>query len=74
MARRRSVKKVLKQPDAVYNSRLISMFIVRLLRNGKKLLAQRILYESLDIISKRTEAQPLLLLEKAVQNTTAIHK
>lgn len=70
MARRRSVKKVLKQPDAVYNSRLISMFIVRLLRDGKKLLAQRILYESLDIISKRTETQPLLLLEKAVQNTT----
>lgn len=70
MSRRRSVKKVLKQPDAVYNSRLVSMFVVRLLRDGKKLLAQRILYESLDIIEKRIGDHPLTLLEKAVQNVT----
>lgn len=70
MSRRRSVKKTLKQPDAVYNSRLVSMFIVRILRDGKKLLAQKILYESLDIIEKRVGEHPLKLLEKAVQNVT----
>jgi small subunit ribosomal protein S7 len=70
MPRRRSIKKVLKQPDAVYNSRLVSMFVVRLLRDGKKLLAQRILYQSLEIIETRLNSQPLILLEKAVQNVT----
>jgi|TARA_B110000971_G_scaffold218454_1_gene257254 small subunit ribosomal protein S7 len=46
------------------------MLTVRLLKSGKKSLAQRILYESMDIIKARTSTDPLNVLEKAIYNIT----
>ena len=50
MSRRTTTKKRLAVPDPVYNSRLVSMLTVRILKEGKKHLAQRIIYQAFDII------------------------
>jgi ribosomal protein S7 len=49
MSRRTTAKKRLAVPDPLYNSRLVSMLTVRILNEGKKQLAQRIIYQALDI-------------------------
>ena len=72
MSRRNKAKKRQIYADPIYNSKLISMLSVRILKNGKKGLAQKIIYESLDIIKNKTQNEPLEILEKAVRNTTPL--
>ena len=70
MSRRSQSKRVLLEPDPVYNSRLVSLLVARVLKSGKKTLAERIVYKSLDIIFEKTKENPVILLEKAVKNVT----
>ena len=70
MSRRSQSKRVLLEPDPVYNSRLVSLLVARVLKSGKKSLAERIVYQSLDIILEKTKENPVILLEKAVKNVT----
>ena len=70
MSRRSQAKRVLLQPDPVYNSRLVSLLVARVLKSGKKTLAERIVYQALDIILEKTKENPVILLEKAVKNAT----
>lgn len=72
MSRRNTSKKRVIAPDPVYNSRLVAMLTVRILKHGKKSLAQRIIYEALDIIKHKTAGEPLEILEKAVRNATPL--
>lgn len=72
MSRRNIAKKRPIKPDPIYKSRLISLLIVRILKNGKKGLAQKIIYEALEIIKTRTTKDPLEILEKAIRNTTPL--
>nr|YP_009370235.1 30S ribosomal protein S7 [Bulboplastis apyrenoidosa]ARO90724.1 30S ribosomal protein S7 [Bulboplastis apyrenoidosa] len=72
MSRRTTSKKRIIVPDAIYQSRLVNMLIVRILKNGKKALAQRIIYEALDIIKNKTSLDALHVLEKAIRNTTPL--
>ena len=70
MSRRNRAQRVLAQPDPIYNSRLVTLLVARILKSGKKSVAQRIVYQSLEIISAKTEENPVLVLEKAVKNVT----
>lgn len=72
MSRRSKSKKRLVPVDPIYNSRLVSMFIVRILQEGKKSLAQRIVYQALEHIRTVTNANPLIVLEKAVRNVAPV--
>nr|YP_010985926.1 ribosomal protein S7 [Grateloupia asiatica]WOL36844.1 ribosomal protein S7 [Grateloupia asiatica] len=72
MSRRNTAKKRAIYPDPIYNSKLISMLIARILKNGKKGLAHKIIYEALDIIKERTSTDPLQTLEKAIRNATPL--
>jgi small subunit ribosomal protein S7 len=72
MSRRRVVQKRPIPPDSVYNSRLVSMMVRRIMQHGKKSLASRIVYEAMDTIKERTGAEPLDLFEKAVKNATPL--
>jgi small subunit ribosomal protein S7 len=56
------------QPDVRYDSLLVSHFINRIMIGGKKSVAQRIVYDALDLIGDRTGKPPLEVLEKAVSN------
>jgi small subunit ribosomal protein S7 len=70
MSRRSKAQRVLAEPDPIYNSRLVTLLISRILQSGKKSLAQKIVYGSLELISAKTEENPILVLEKAVKNVT----
>ena len=70
MSRRSKSKNALTKPDPIYNSRLVTLLIIRVLRSGKKSIAQKIVYKALEIISEKTDESPVLLLEKAVKTVT----
>jgi small subunit ribosomal protein S7 len=70
MSRRSKSKRILVQPDPIYNSRLVTLLIARVLKSGKKSVAQKIVYSSLEILSEKSEENPIFLLEKAVKNVT----
>jgi len=72
MSRRTTAKKRLAVPDPLYNSRLVSMLTVRILTEGKKHLAQRIIYQALDIIKEKSGEDPLTVLETAVKKVTPV--
>ena len=69
MPRRREVPERPVIPDSKYNSKLVSRFIKTIMRDGKKSLAESILYDSFDIIEKKTNEPPLNVFEKALENT-----
>ena len=70
MSRRSRAQRTLAEPDPIYSSRLVTLLVSRILQSGKKSLAQKIVYNALELISKKTEENPVLVLEKAVKNVT----
>ena len=72
MSRRTVTKKRPVPPDPVYNSRLVSMTIRRIMRSGKKSLAANIVYSALKTVGERTGSEPLEVFEKAVRNLTPL--
>jgi len=56
-------------PDPVYRSVLVTQLVNKILSRGKRTLAERIVYESLDIIRERTGSEPVAALKRAVENT-----
>ena len=72
MSRRGVSQKRPVPPDAVYNSRLVSMIMRRVMRHGKKSLAARIVYDAFKTIEDRTGGSPLEVFERAVRNATPL--
>ena len=72
MSRRNIAKKRFPEPDSVYNSYLVSLLIARILKSGKKNLAQNIVNGAFEIIQKKTDQDPLLIFEKAIKNASPI--
>ncbi|MBK6326704.1 MAG: 30S ribosomal protein S7 [Chloroflexi bacterium] len=68
MPRRYRPEKRVVDPDLRYNSVNVSMFVNRLMRSGKKSTAQRILYDSFDIIEGRLKRPPLEIFDQALHN------
>ena len=56
------------QPDPIYHNQLVTQLINKILLNGKKSLAEQIVYRSLEMISERTANDPVITLKKAVEN------
>ncbi|KST62517.1 MULTISPECIES: 30S ribosomal protein S7 [Mastigocoleus] len=72
MSRRGVIQRRPVPPDSVYNSRLVSMMIRRIMRHGKKSLAARLVYDAMKTIEQRTGNDPLETFERAVQNVTPL--
>ena len=68
MPRRREVPKREILPDAIYSSQLVTKFVNVLMRDGKKSTAQRIFYDAMDMISERTDDDPMKVFKRAVEN------
>ena len=68
MPRRMEAPKREILPDPVYNSQLVTKFVNVIMRDGKKTVAERILYDALDIVSENTEEDPMKVFKKAVDN------
>ena len=68
MPRRREVPKRELLPDALYQSPLVTKFINTIMSQGKRSTAERILYQSFDLIKERSGDDPLKVFKKAIDN------
>jgi small subunit ribosomal protein S7 len=55
-------------PDPVYNSKLVTRLINRMMIDGKRGVAQKILYDAFNIIAERTGRDPMEVFEEALKN------
>ena len=68
MPRRRIAAKRETLPDPKFGSQLLAKFINMVMVDGKKAVAEKILYDALDRVSERTSGEPMEVLEKALDN------
>ena len=59
-------------PDPVYNSRLVSQVVNRLMTDGKKSTAERVVYKALDRVGEKTGRSPVEVLEQAIKTVTPV--
>ena len=72
MPRRGPAPKRNLEPDPVYNSVLVSQFINRIMSEGKKSKAEKIVHEALNIIGQREGVDPVQVLQKCVENVRPV--
>jgi len=70
MPRRYRPEKRQVTPDLRYGSKTVQMFINRMMYGGKKSTAQRIMYDSFDLIEKRSKQEPLDVFDRAMTRVT----
>ncbi|HWI18007.1 MAG TPA: 30S ribosomal protein S7 [Vicinamibacterales bacterium] len=68
MPRRREIAKREQVPDALYQSPLVTKFINTIMSAGKRSTAERILYQSFELIKERSGDDPLKVFKKALDN------
>jgi small subunit ribosomal protein S7 len=56
------------QPDPVYRSVLVTQLINKVLLSGKRSLAEKIVYDALDICKEKMTEEPLTILKRAIDN------
>ena len=69
MRRKTKIKKYIT-PDERYNNPLVSKLINYVMREGKKSVAQKVVYTSFDIIKEKTKADPIEIFDRAMKNIT----
>ncbi len=69
--RGKSVKRTIP-PDAKFNSVLVQTLINKVMHNGKKSTAERIVYQAMDQMAERTKEDPRQVVEQAIRNTMPI--
>ena len=72
MSRRSKPAKRIPAPDPMYNSVDIAKFINRLMKRGKKSIAQKIFYSSMEKIQEKTKEEPTEVFKKALTNVTPL--
>ena len=59
-------------PDPVYNSRLVTQIVNRVMVDGKKSTAERVVYKALDRVGEKTGRPPVEVLEQAIKTVTPV--
>ena len=72
MPRRNRPPKRKIEPDARYNSVLVAKFVNRVMKQGRKSCATRIVYDALDMVQERMKQPALEVMEEAVRNVAPI--
>ena len=67
---KKKIKNKLLPADPVYNNRLISRLINKVMRNGKKTSAEREVYQALKIIEEKIKTEPIKVFELAIQTVS----
>ncbi|MCB9684540.1 MAG: 30S ribosomal protein S7 [Alphaproteobacteria bacterium] len=68
MPRRRVIAKRRVLPDPKFNDQLVTKFMNVVMEQGKKHVAEKIVYGSFDVIHNRTREDPLMVFRRAVDN------
>jgi small subunit ribosomal protein S7 len=72
MPRRYRPPKRKVDPDPKYNNVAVAMFVNRLMKNGKKSTALRVMYDALDLVQERAKRDPVEVFEQALTNVTPV--
>ena len=67
MRKRRAVKRDVL-PDPIYKSKVVTKLVNRIMLDGKKGVAEKILYEAFDTVKEKTGEDPVVVFEKALEN------
>ena len=70
MSRKRKAPKKIPIVDPRYKSLIIPKLINSIMYDGKKTVAEKIIYDALDIMGEKNKADPLSMMEKALQNVS----
>jgi small subunit ribosomal protein S7 len=68
MPRRKKIIKKNLIPDPIYNSVLVSQITNKIMKNGKKTISERIIYNALNNIKEVKNQDPLEILKKCIEN------
>ena len=72
MPRRYRPQKRKVEPDPKYQSAQVSMFINRLMRDGKKSTARSVMYDALALVEERMKREPVEVFDQAIRNVTPV--
>jgi small subunit ribosomal protein S7 len=72
MPRRAAAATRTLESDAMYGSKLVQQVINKVMVSGKKSLAEQIVYDALDILSKRSGQDPVPALEESIKQLTPV--
>jgi len=72
MPRRRVIAKRVILPDPKFQDVLISKFMNVVMKQGKKHVAEKIIYGAFDVINNRTREDPVMVFKRAVDNTKPV--
>ena len=72
MPRRGNIAKRDVLPDPLYNSKLVTRLINSVMLDGKKGVAQKIVYDAFEIIKEKTGKDPLEVFESAMENVMPV--
>ena len=72
MPRRAEITPKTLDPDPVYSSLLVTQLVNRLMKDGKKGLAEQIVYDTLAVLGERTGRPPVEVLEQAIKTVTPV--
>lgn len=68
MPRVKKIRKRVVTLDPIYQNRLVTRLINRVMQNGKKSVAQKNVYRAFEQIKKQTGKEPLEVFQKAIEN------
>jgi small subunit ribosomal protein S7 len=60
------------EPDAIHNSRLVQQVVNKVMLDGKKSTAERIVYDALAVMGERTGRDPVEALEQSIKTLTPV--
>ena len=72
MPRRAEIQIRELEPDPVYNSKLVTQLINKVMARGKKSVAEQIVYSALETVGSKTGKPPVEVLEQAVKTVTPV--
>src|SRR5690625_7230910 len=71
MRRKRADKREV-QPDPIFNDKLVTRFVNNLMRDGKKGVARKILYQAFGLVEEKTGEEPIEVFRAALGNATIV--
>ncbi|WP_348636199.1 30S ribosomal protein S7 [Rhodohalobacter sp. SW132] len=72
MMRRKTAEKREVQPDPIFQDKTVTRFVNNLMRDGKKGVARKILYQAFEVIEEKTGEEPIEVFKSALSNATPV--
>jgi small subunit ribosomal protein S7 len=70
--RRKTADKREIQPDPIFHDKMVTRFVNNLMRDGKKGVARKILYQAFEIIKEKTGEEPIEVFRTGLTNATPV--